>query len=112
MTDLEENEFPQSYRWLLDLDQDLVMRHTSGVVRELVELIGVEAALLVIWRYQGLQFYMPKFDRSLQELRDMRIHEEFNGANYAELARRYCMSERHIRHIVAQDRFRQVSMFG
>lgn len=112
MADRHDRELPESYRWLLRLDPEVVKQHTTGVVRELIELIGVEPAFRVIWRYQGLQFYLPMFDRSVRKLRDIAIHTEFDGTNYAELARRYGMGQRNIRHILEQDEFRQSSLFA
>lgn len=50
---------------------------------------------------------MPKRDRAILSLGDIRIEDNFCGYYHAELARRYGMSERQIRYIVARDRFRR-----
>lgn len=86
--------------------------HTDGLVREVVELLGVELGLRLLWRFQGLQIYVPKFEAWIRELRDRQMWSEFTGSNYRELSRRYGLSVRHVRHILNQDRFRQIGMFG
>jgi len=69
-------------------------------VAQLIELIGIENTFKIVETYGGLELYIPKLDRQLLHVRNARIREEFNGANYAELALKYKLSENRIRSIV------------
>jgi len=71
----------------------------DDVYVELEELVGQEAATRLTEHYSGSSLYFP---RSIgRNRRHRKIKEEFKrGASYKELARRYSLTERHIRRIV------------
>ena len=66
----------------------------------IAELIGVDAFLRLCQQYGGSNLYIPKKDRVTRHIRDIKINREFDGANYKELARKYKLSESHVRKIV------------
>lgn len=70
------------------------------VYQEMAELIGVESTVNLAQIYAGTSVYFPKLERALLTLRNQAICREFDGANIRQLARRWGLSARHVRHIV------------
>lgn len=68
--------------------------------KETAEVIGVESFLKLCAHCGGSNLYIPKMDRVTRHIRDAKIQKEFDGGNYKELARKYKLSENHIRKIV------------
>lgn len=73
--------------------------------QETAEVIGVEAFLKLCYHYGGSNLYIPKQDRVTRHIRDSKIKKEFKGGNYKELARKFGLSESHIRKIVGNKRY-------
>ncbi|KYG90370.1 hypothetical protein A0U40_18420 [[Bacillus] sp. KCTC 13219] len=69
--------------------------------RDIAAIVGVDAFLKLCDYYGGSNLYIPKRDSVTRYVRDTKIKEEFNGGNYLALARKYQLSESHIRKIVA-----------
>lgn len=69
----------------------------------LYELVGLERFLKIIDTAGGDFLYFPKRSTLERDLRRQAILREFDGGNYRQLARKYGISERHVRSIL-QDR--------
>jgi hypothetical protein len=74
------------------------------VYRILANLIGVENAILIGKEFGGINLYIPKLDNAVTKARDREILVEFNGCNYADLARKHHLSDVHIRDIIKKAR--------
>ena len=74
------------------------------VYQEMAEVIGVEATVQLAQTFTGNSVYFPKLERALLGLRNQVILREFDGANIKQLARRWNLSARHLRHIVTPPR--------
>lgn len=70
------------------------------VYQEMAAVIGVEATVALAQTFSGSSVYFPKLERALLALRNQVIRREFDGANVKQLARRWNLSARHLRHIV------------
>lgn len=78
----------------------------------IAELIGIEAFMKLCEYCGGSNLYIPKKDRVTRHIRDTKIKLEFDGANYKELARKYKLSESHLRKIVGNaSSHQQTSIF-
>lgn len=69
--------------------------------RDIAEVIGVEAACLLAEVRGGESVYVPKCEMITRKARNRSIREEFNGANYRELARKHNLTVVMIRQILA-----------
>lgn len=85
-----------SNEWESELTPSMVQ---DGLYREIAEVIGVTNLLNLCALVGGSTFYLPKRDRILLPLRDMKICEEFKGYNAMEVSRKYGVSERWVREI-------------
>jgi Mor family transcriptional regulator len=74
------------------------------VYQEIVGVIGLEPTLHLAQVFAGNSVYFPKLDRALLQLRNRIIRAEFDGSNTRQLARRWGLSSRHVRHIVRPPR--------
>ncbi len=68
----------------------------------LYELVGMERFLQIIDTAGGEVLYLPKRATLERELRRQAILVEFDGSNLRQLARKYGLSERHVRSILHQ----------
>lgn len=85
----------------------------EGIYRDIVKEIGVTNFIKLAELVGGATIYIPKAESFLRPVRDLRIKQEFNGYNHAELARRYNLSERWIRAICGEGHAEgQLSLFG
>lgn len=69
----------------------------------LYELVGLERFLKIIDTAGGEFLYFPKRSTLERDLRRQAILQEFDGGNIRQLARKYGLSERHVRTIVHQE---------
>lgn len=83
---------------------------TKGVAEELKldmieegiwKEIGTYNLCIVLDYVGGLSIYIPKLDRMLRPARDSKIKKEFTGYNFNSLAKKYSLTERAIRDIIA-----------
>lgn len=79
--------------------------------RDLAEVIGLEAYLKLVIEYGGRSVYIHKLDAVRRLVRDEQIRQDFNGYNHAVLCRKYDLSEKQIRLILADRKYRQTSLF-
>ncbi|MFA5105236.1 MAG: Mor transcription activator family protein [Candidatus Margulisiibacteriota bacterium] len=69
-------------------------------LKELSEVIGVEALLKLVDSFGGESIYINKRETVDRWSRNCRIRSEFTGANYRELARLHGLTVAMIRNIV------------
>lgn len=69
--------------------------------RTLAECIGMDAYINLLKHYAGSYIYVHKPDSVTKSMRNTRIRNEFNGANYQELAAEFGLSEMTIRRVVS-----------
>lgn len=69
----------------------------------LYELVGLERFLKIIDTAGGEFLYFPKRSTLERNLRREAILTEFDGTNLRQLARKYGLSERHVRSILQDD---------
>ena len=70
------------------------------IYRELVDVVGLEAALRLARYLGGTQQYFPRYDRIELAERNRCIRAEFDGRNQRDLARRYRLTTRQIREVL------------
>ncbi len=75
----------------------------DGLCREIAEEIGTDNLLKLSVLVGGSTFYLPRKERILRPLRNIKIREEYNGYNTAELSRKYGVSQRWVQQIVSSD---------
>ena len=68
----------------------------------IARVIGVENAIELAKHLGGESIYIPKINCVLRRAMYRTVKEEFDGANYRELARKYGYTVRWIREIVKQ----------
>lgn len=79
--------------------------------RDVVEVIGVEAAYKLCEHFGGQPFYAPKVDSVLKRLRDNNIkHDYKHGASINELCQKYNLSFNQVRAICSMAYMRQLSI--
>jgi Mor family transcriptional regulator len=69
----------------------------------LYELVGLERFLKIIDTAGGEFLYFPKRSPLERDLRREAILREFDGTNLRQLARKYGLSERHVRSILQKE---------
>lgn len=85
--------------WTSELTPSML---TDGLLRAIAEEIGTDNLLKLAVLVGGSTFYMPQAESILRPLRDLKIREEYNGYNIADLSRKYGVSQRWIQRIVNQ----------
>lgn len=86
-------------QWIADIDPD----ELPEPYRKLSGVIGLEQTLRLANEFQGASIYFPKLDNTLKSIRDKKIRDEFNGANYRELAHKYGLTVSWVRSIVSSN---------
>lgn len=74
---------------------------THDLCREIVEKIGTDNLLKLPALVGGSTLYLPRKERILRPLRNVKISEEYNGYNTAELSKKYGVSQRRVQQIVS-----------
>lgn len=85
----------------MDILDKLTLDDLSGEQLELAECIGLEAYISLVRNYAGSPLNVPMPDTITMNLRNTEIKSKFNGYNFRELAKEYCLSEASIRRIVS-----------
>lgn len=85
--------------WTSELTPSML---TDGLLRAIAEEIGTDNLLKLAVLVGGSTFYMPQAESILRPLRDLKIREEYNGYNIADLSRKYGVSQRWVQRIVNQ----------
>lgn len=94
--------------WAKDVQIDDLQNHT---IRDLAEVVGVEAAVEIVATYSGMVIYIPKLDSVYRAMRDRKIREEYDGYNSRQLAKRYNVTESWVRRLVGGRIDGQIDMF-
>lgn len=71
----------------------------NSVYKELVEFVGIDAALKIYMRFKGQQITFPVRLYNPDVIKQSVINE-YNGENIHELAKKYDYSERSIRRMI------------
>lgn len=71
----------------------------NSVYKELVEVVGIDAALKIYMRFKGQQITFPVRLYNPDVIKQSVINE-YNGENIHELAKKYDYSERSIRRMI------------
>lgn len=89
---------------VLDAIADCTARllRRNGIARQRALDIGQEVAAEVAARWGGRLLYVPRGAALEMALRNGRIRESFDGANYGALAVRFNLSEARVRRIVTR----------
>lgn len=97
-----------------ELALDLCLDELPEPHRSLAECIGVEAMIKLVKQYGGCYQYIPKGDALFRMARDKGIKKEYNGYNIPALARKYQISENHVRRLLDESTLDegQTSLFG
>jgi hypothetical protein len=83
------------------LDRQPTLEDISSEYQQIVELIGMDGFLRLVEQFGGYQLYIPKYEGLLRNARNEEIREAFTGYNIDDLARKYNLTTRYIRYIVA-----------
>lgn len=86
------------YRLRLDADKE----YLNGCYKRFAEIIGVENTRLVYEEFNGQQITFP-LELYTKQYIYKQIRNEFDGANYKQLARKYGYSERTVRRILKNE---------
>jgi Mor family transcriptional regulator len=71
---------------------------------EMVRVAGVGSVMDLAQALGGSVLYLPKPDVLRRMVRDKKIFNEFNGKNSRQIARKYGISERHVKRIVKKQK--------
>ena len=80
----------------------LTLDDLSGRDREMAESLGLEAFKQLVTKYGGSEPYIPKASSLVIPIRNELIRREFDGTNHVELAIKFNLTERFVRHIVEE----------
>lgn len=75
--------------------------------QQIAGIIGLDNVRKLFQELPGANVYFPKLDDLERSSRNQHIREEFNGYNFRPLAKKYGLSERSVRYIVA-DRVKKI----
>lgn len=68
---------------------------------EMARVVGVSTVVDLARAMGGSMLYLPKLESLMRMVRDKRIRDEFTGYNIKPLAKKYGITERRVRSIVA-----------
>lgn len=85
---------------LMQIDFEINPDELSEEQRALYDCIGDESYKKLVAEFGGTTLYIYKADTLGRSVRDEKICNDFNGANYKYLAAKYNLTERTIRMIV------------
>jgi Mor family transcriptional regulator len=85
----------------MNLIDYLTIDDLKGEVKEMADVIGLEAFKALVSYYDGTFTYIPKVDTVTLPLRNRAIIDQFDGSNIHKLCRDYNLAEPSIRAIVS-----------
>ena len=80
--------------------EDLPVSYLPEIYRDVVDKVGLKAALALGEEFGGMSLYLPKIETALRRWRDKNIRTEFDGTNVVKLARKYRITPSRIRQIL------------
>lgn len=84
--------------------EDLPVSYLPEIYRDVVDKVGIKAALALGEEFGGMSLYLPKIETALRRWRDRNIKVEFDGTNVVKLARKYKVTPSRIRQILDAQR--------
>ena len=91
----------------MNLLDELTLDDLDPEQRELADCIGLAAYKKLVATYAGSSLNIRMPGNLTIKQRNRKLIEEFNGYNFGELARKYGLTERQIRYIVADHVYRE-----
>lgn len=82
------------------MDYCVTVEELPENLKEISDVIGLEAVLKLVNNYGGESIYINKKETVDRWLRNRRIRRDFTGSNYRELARLHSLTVAMIRNIV------------
>lgn len=86
----------------MNLLDELTLDDLDPEQRELADCIGLAAYKKLVATYAGSSLNIRMPGNLTIKQRNRKLIEEFNGYNFGELARKYRLTERQVRNIVAE----------
>lgn len=86
---------------------EIRMEDIAPEYRDIAEVVGIEVFVDLVRHCGGQNIYIPKLESLLRASRDRNMLACFSGGNYKELAKKYGLTERRIRSIIDDSRYRQ-----
>lgn len=83
-------------------ENEIKLSELPEVYQTIAELIGFENMVILAEQFDGEYVYFPKVESFRRFKRNRQIVEEFNGVNYKALARKYGLTETHVRSIIKE----------
>lgn len=74
---------------------------TGGITGEQNTQLSASMVTAIAQHFGGVSFYLPHNEKLTKAIRDIKIWKEFKGNNYAQLAKKYRVSEMTIRTAIA-----------
>lgn len=84
-------------KWLEGLPADDLPEPYS----EMARVVGVSTVVDLARAMGGSMLYLPKLESLMRMVRDKRIRAEFTGYNIKQLSKKYGITERRVRSIIA-----------
>ncbi|MBP3812330.1 MAG: hypothetical protein J6E49_04370 [Acidaminococcaceae bacterium] len=83
-------------------------------LQEVLRLTGLENFVELCFLMSGTTLYIPKLDRIVSPARARLLAREFNGGNYAQLAKKFDITETWVRQTINRENWkkRQLSLFS
>lgn len=81
-------------------ESDIPVETLPEIYQEIVEMVGLEAALELGKVFGGMSLYLPKIESALRGWRDLNIRREFTGTNIPQIARKYRLTSTRVRQIL------------
>lgn len=92
-------------------DNEITLDDLPETFRDIAEVIGLDAAMALVRHCGGQSPYIPKMDSCQRSAKYRQIYEEYKQSKsscvYAELSRKYDLSESHVRAIVRTEHSRR-----
>ncbi len=83
---------------------NILVEDLHPTIRMFADIVGVDGAIKISAECGGTNVYIPKLENSLTKARDRAIVKAFNGSNYLDLARKFKISDIHVRSVVERAR--------
>lgn len=91
-----------------ELAKDLTLEMLpEGICKEIAQVIGPENLYKLLKVVRGDTIYLPKPESIIRPVRDAHIKSEFNGYNYSELAKKYDVTARWVKHLCGNKKIRK-----
>ncbi len=87
-----------------DFKKNIIYNNPGSSIAVITQEIGIDAAIRIVELFAGEVIYIPRWQSVCRQVRDKRIADEFTGCNYDELAKRYDLTARQVRNIIARSR--------